>query len=78
MKQVNVTTLRQNLPDYLAMVVEGETLSVTLPGDNGRNGCFGEPNRTTKTLSGGRTTPASCLLQTADCRLSLLALRSIR
>ena len=29
MKQVNVTTLRQNLPDYLAMVVEGETLSVT-------------------------------------------------
>ncbi|MEK7737344.1 MAG: type II toxin-antitoxin system prevent-host-death family antitoxin [Pseudomonadota bacterium] len=32
MKQVNVTTLRQNLPDYLAMVAEGETLSVTLRG----------------------------------------------
>jgi len=32
MKQVNVTTLRQSLPDYLAMVAEGETLSVTLRG----------------------------------------------
>jgi len=32
MKLVNVTTLRQNLPDYLAMVAEGETLSVTLRG----------------------------------------------
>ena len=32
MKQVNVTTLRQNLPEYLAMVAEGESLSVTLRG----------------------------------------------
>ena len=32
MKQVNVTTLRQNLPDYLAQVAAGETLSVTLRG----------------------------------------------
>lgn len=32
MKQVNVTTLRQNLPDYLALVAAGETLSVTLRG----------------------------------------------
>jgi antitoxin (DNA-binding transcriptional repressor) of toxin-antitoxin stability system len=32
MKQVNVTTLRQNLPDYLALVAEGETLSITLRG----------------------------------------------
>lgn len=32
MKQVNVTALRQNLPDYLAMVADGETLSITLRG----------------------------------------------
>ena len=32
MKDVNVTTLRQNLPDYLAQVEQGETLRVTLRG----------------------------------------------
>lgn len=32
MKDVNVTPLRQNLPDYLAQVGQGETLRVTLRG----------------------------------------------
>ena len=32
MKEVNVTTLRQNLPDYLAMVEQGETVRVTVRG----------------------------------------------
>lgn len=32
MTQVNVTALRQSLPEYLAMVARGETLSVTLRG----------------------------------------------
>lgn len=32
MKEVNVTALRQNLPDYLAMVERGERLSVTVRG----------------------------------------------
>lgn len=32
MKQINVTTLRQNLPDYLAMVERGERVSVTSRG----------------------------------------------
>ncbi len=32
MVQVNVTALRQCLPEYLAMVARGETLSVTLRG----------------------------------------------
>lgn len=32
MKEVNVTALRRNLPDYLAQVEQGETLKVTLRG----------------------------------------------
>lgn len=32
MKEVNVTTLRQNLPDYLALVQRGETVRVTVHG----------------------------------------------
>lgn len=32
MKEVNVTALRQNLPDYLAMVERGERLSITVRG----------------------------------------------
>lgn len=32
MKDVNVTALRQNLPDYLALVERGETLRVTVHG----------------------------------------------
>lgn len=32
MKEVSVTTLRQNLPDYLALVERGETLRVTVRG----------------------------------------------
>lgn len=32
MKEVNVTTLRQNLPDYLALVEQGETVRVTVRG----------------------------------------------
>lgn len=32
MKDVNITLLRQNLPDYLAQVEAGETLRVTVHG----------------------------------------------
>jgi len=32
MKEVNVTALRQNLPDYLALVERGETVRVTVRG----------------------------------------------
>jgi prevent-host-death family protein len=32
MKRVNVTTLRQHLPEYLARVERGETLGVTVRG----------------------------------------------
>ena len=32
MSDVNVTTLRQHLPEYLAKVARGERLSVTLRG----------------------------------------------
>lgn len=32
MKDVNVTNLRQNLPDYLAQVESGETLRITVHG----------------------------------------------
>ena len=32
MRDVNVTSLRQHLPDYLARVARGERLSVTLRG----------------------------------------------
>ena len=32
MKDINVTNLRQNLPDYLAQVEAGETLRVTVHG----------------------------------------------
>jgi prevent-host-death family protein len=32
MKEVNVTTLRQHLPDYLAQVEQGETVRVTVRG----------------------------------------------
>ena len=32
MREVNITALRQNLPDYLALVAKGETVRVTVRG----------------------------------------------
>lgn len=32
MKEVGITALRQHLPEYIAMVAEGETVRVTLRG----------------------------------------------